>query len=1153
MVGFFTESDRKDVNGLHGLSLTASTPNNCRDASTPVSRWKKQPTPIATPGNGHIRQQNVGPWSRESMGSNPTRKTPNGNRTAQQTLTGGSSSLGMSGPWRPSGYGQSASGPARKKQKTGHATTSQYSEVDERGYVAGRGTPGARQDVQNRPPDGEIITVDESDEDLGVAFPGTPDPLNLSADGPSAKQLNKRKPFPAPFRTAPQHIDLDYDDQISSYNPGAAPGSRSVRDGADTIALQRRLTRRLEEEEEDDPIEEPFSTPPPTKPDDPPQGKVKSMTQLFEKSSKPPDTAPRLDLRVVQPNQRQRGIKDKMRTKNPVPQSRIRDPVATQPTNFVTSSNSTAANGQVGKRHLRIKDWFLGTERQSHERTYFITWDRPDNLQLIQEGRTQPRLSFDVRSEVLSFEYAEDGDNLVFALQTAPPRLKNYSRNTERFKMGDKHCGSIVILFDTEHKDWSIENYRTFITWIKSCVDKWEVLRGIGRWEAARALSELGDRSASRQKASNTQPTDAARAPKRTAPDDNECTPPPVDQLSTSLRDASASISRPVSRAIEGGAPTVPRRSTRRQKSPTRQRSPTLDPDEVILCYPQGVPGAVNITNADYKRLQPGEFLNDTLIEFGLKLWLRRLEESNPELASQIHVFSSFFYKKLNRKNADEGYESVRKWTSKIDLFRKKYIIIPINENFHWYLVIIYHPEHILITPPVVASPITRGRKSVSDSPESSAKPASAVTKPISTITESTSTLTNVAPLPSTTKPSSTAEPLSSAQPLPFTPSSRGLSAHPDEVQSTQSSEGEVEEAVLVDSAKLPFKASCSISVRSFSRTESRATSVMIEDPPEDKQDRMELIPDSPLTAMSVDEDIPAAPRALSPTVSDYDGAAAAAPSTHDVDMKDVPSASTSRLRLDSPFGGEGGVETGPRSAAVEPKNFYGRQSKKAQGKQKEIPNQAVIEKDNCSMTIDDEDAEEDTLATSLLEEPKTYIFTFDSLGSKHPQAIKQLSRYLKKEAQDKLGRSDTSDPIGKQAQVPVQPNFCDCGLYLLHFAEIFMTDPLKYCRIIKERVKGTMHLTRQGDWKGELTSDMRERLAIDIEQLSAEWKKDRAAKEEAKRKEAAEGSGAIEVLESSEGEVDIVETTPGLPTAPAKKGGKGKAPTKGKAMRVRG
>jgi Ulp1 family protease len=32
------------------------------------------------------------------------------------------------------------------------------------------------------------------------------------------------------------------------------------------------------------------------------------------------------------------------------------------------------------------------------------------------------------------------------------------------------------------------------------------------------------------------------------------------------------------------------------------------------------------------------------------RLWLKELEEKFPELAKQVHVFSSFFYKKLNKK-----------------------------------------------------------------------------------------------------------------------------------------------------------------------------------------------------------------------------------------------------------------------------------------------------------------------------------------------------------------------------------------------------------------------------------------------------------------------------------------------------------------------
>ena len=38
-----------------------------------------------------------------------------------------------------------------------------------------------------------------------------------------------------------------------------------------------------------------------------------------------------------------------------------------------------------------------------------------------------------------------------------------------------------------------------------------------------------------------------------------------------------------------------------------------------VLSYPFGVPGAVNITNSDVARLDPGEYLNDTILEFALK------------------------------------------------------------------------------------------------------------------------------------------------------------------------------------------------------------------------------------------------------------------------------------------------------------------------------------------------------------------------------------------------------------------------------------------------------------------------------------------------------------------------------------------------------
>jgi Ulp1 family protease len=35
----------------------------------------------------------------------------------------------------------------------------------------------------------------------------------------------------------------------------------------------------------------------------------------------------------------------------------------------------------------------------------------------------------------------------------------------------------------------------------------------------------------------------------------------------------------------------------------------------------------------------------------------------------------------ISPSSLEEGYKSVRKWTSKVDLFKKKYIIVPINEQ----------------------------------------------------------------------------------------------------------------------------------------------------------------------------------------------------------------------------------------------------------------------------------------------------------------------------------------------------------------------------------------------------------------------------------------------------------------------------------------
>ena len=70
-------------------------------------------------------------------------------------------------------------------------------------------------------------------------------------------------------------------------------------------------------------------------------------------------------------------------------------------------------------------------------------------------------------------------------------------------------------------------------------------------------------------------------------------------------------------------------------------------------------------------------------------------------------MFSSFFYRRLSSakmtlSKSDEeqskktGFELVRTWTRKVNLFEKDFIVLPINENLHWFLVIICHPSKML-------------------------------------------------------------------------------------------------------------------------------------------------------------------------------------------------------------------------------------------------------------------------------------------------------------------------------------------------------------------------------------------------------------------------------------------------------------------------
>lgn len=99
----------------------------------------------------------------------------------------------------------------------------------------------------------------------------------------------------------------------------------------------------------------------------------------------------------------------------------------------------------------------------------------------------------------------------------------------------------------------------------------------------------------------------------------------------------------------------------------------------------------------DIERLDEGQLLNDEIIFFYIKYLHKQLEKKDEQLANKVYVFNSFFWDKLKPRKGEINYDGVKNWTAKIDLLSFDYIIVPINENAHWYIAIICNAKGLLL------------------------------------------------------------------------------------------------------------------------------------------------------------------------------------------------------------------------------------------------------------------------------------------------------------------------------------------------------------------------------------------------------------------------------------------------------------------------
>ncbi|XP_028255507.1 sentrin-specific protease 7-like isoform X1 [Parambassis ranga] len=134
-----------------------------------------------------------------------------------------------------------------------------------------------------------------------------------------------------------------------------------------------------------------------------------------------------------------------------------------------------------------------------------------------------------------------------------------------------------------------------------------------------------------------------------------------------------------------------------------RTRSALQQLPSRLIQYPSApCKGRITVTKEDLACLKDGEFLNDVIIDFYLKYLL--LEGVGGPVAQRSHVFSSFFYKQLSRRRAageDDApsvpdrhtrHQRVKTWTRNIDIFTKDFLFVPVNQDAHWFLVVVCFP-----------------------------------------------------------------------------------------------------------------------------------------------------------------------------------------------------------------------------------------------------------------------------------------------------------------------------------------------------------------------------------------------------------------------------------------------------------------------------
>ncbi|GMM55539.1 SUMO protease [Maudiozyma humilis] len=148
---------------------------------------------------------------------------------------------------------------------------------------------------------------------------------------------------------------------------------------------------------------------------------------------------------------------------------------------------------------------------------------------------------------------------------------------------------------------------------------------------------------------------------------------------------------------------SVIRKSTRNKDKPKKthnidledEKRETPKPFKPSLKYKFEDGSKYTITNQDFKCLYNNDWINDTIIDFFTKYYVTDSISKGIVENDHAHAMSSFFYTKLI-SDPENYYDNVKKWVQNTDLITAKYIVVPINVNYHWFGCIIYNFDALM-------------------------------------------------------------------------------------------------------------------------------------------------------------------------------------------------------------------------------------------------------------------------------------------------------------------------------------------------------------------------------------------------------------------------------------------------------------------------